>query len=139
MENNFSSLLLQNDGLRVGPRDIEIDVRLPWYRALPVSVVDVAALTVDGRTIERGDIRFRVNGKTFGLDELADRIEEFWFVLDCAVLQAPIGDLEPGTRHEVEVQLDLYPPYIPHLKWVTRVKRVLTARAGIGEQHSHGK
>lgn len=134
MENNFSSLLLQSDGLRIGRLEMEIDVRLPWYRALPVSVVDVASLTIDGRSIERADIRLRVNGKSFDLDELADHVEEFWFVLDRAVLQAPVAGLEPGTRHEVEVQLDLYPPYIPHLKWVTRAKRMLTARGGLGER-----
>ncbi len=128
MENNFSSLLLQSDGLRVGAREVEIDVRLPWYRALPVSVVDVARLSIDGCPIERSDIRFRVNGKSFALDELADRVDEFWFVLDRAVLHATVPHLKPAARHEVELQLDLYPPYIPHLKWVTRAKRSLTAQ-----------
>ena len=44
------------------------------------------------------------------------------------VLRLPDTKLQPGTDHEVELQLNIYPPYVPHLKWVTKVKKTLHAR-----------
>jgi len=129
MDTCFNALLLNAErGLRVSPNGAEIDVRLPWYRSLPVSVVEVGSLKVDEKDIPSGDIRFEINGKSFGLQELPTHSQEFWFVLDAAVLRLPGVRLEPGTDHEVELQLNLYPPYVPHLKWVTKVRRTLRAR-----------
>ncbi len=125
MENNFSRLLLNDRGLRVGEAGTEIDVRLPWYRSLPLSVVDVGYLGIDGAEVPKEAMRLRVNGKCFDLGELPDRTEEFWFVLDTAVLQVSWPTNADRPSHEVDLQLDLYPPYIPHLKWVTRAKRTL--------------
>ena len=129
MDTCFNALLLNADrGLRVTPHGAEIDVRLPWYRSLPVSVVEVGGLKVDEQDVAPGDIRFELNGKSFELKDLPAHSGEFWFVLDAAVLRLPEIRLEPGTDHEVELQLNLYPPYVPHLKWVTKVRKTLRAR-----------
>jgi hypothetical protein len=129
MDTCFNALLLNADrGLRVTPNGAEIDVRLPWYRSLPVSVVEVGGLKVDEQDVAPGDIRFELNGKSFELKDLPAHSGEFWFVLDAAVLRLPEIRLEPGTDHEVELQLNLYPPYVPHLKWVTKVRKTLRAR-----------
>ncbi len=125
MENNFSHRLLNDAGLRVGNDRLEIDVRLPWYRSLPLSVVDVFALSVDGRAVEKERMRFRINDKSLALDDLKDQVEEFWFVLDPAVIEVRMPVTGADAPHEIELQLDLYPPYIPHLRWVTRAKRSL--------------
>ena len=129
MDTCFNALLLNAEGgLRASPNGAEIDVRLPWYRSLPVSVVEVGSLKVDEQDVAASDIRFEINGKSFELHDLAAHSGEFWFVLDAAVLRLPEIRLEPGTDHEVELQLNLYPPYVPHLKWVTKVRRTLRAR-----------
>lgn len=127
MDNNFSYLLLNDQGLRAGARGLEIDVRLPWYRSMPVSVVEVASLAVDDHPVAPERIRFEINGKSFQLAELPEQVEEFWFVLDRAVLRVPGLKAEAGTNHRVELQLNLYPPYIPHLTWVTRASKALRA------------
>ena len=129
MDTCFNALLLDAEhGLRATPRGTEIDVRLPWYRSLPISVVEVGGLRVDDQDVPPGDIRFEINGKSFDLHELPRHADEFWFVLDSAVLRLPGTKLVPGSDHEVELQLNLYPPYVPHLKWVTKVKKTLRAR-----------
>jgi hypothetical protein len=125
MENNFSALLLHEQGMRTSVDGVEIDVRLPWYRSMPLSVVEVASLSVDGRAIPPQDIRFEINAQSFRLDQLAELTNEFWFVLDRAVLRLPAAAAGAGPEHEVELQLNLYPPYIPHLTWVTRVTKTL--------------
>ena len=133
MDNNFSALLLNEQGLRVGPQGVGIEVRLPWYRSMPLSVVEVAALHIDGQEIPAGDIRFEINDRSFRLDELAEQTGEFWFVLDPAVLRIPAAAAGSGAEHRVELQLNLYPPYIPHLTWVTRSTRTMRlAPAGRG-------
>lgn len=129
MDTCFNAGLLDaQNGLRATPRGAEIDIRLPWYRSLPVSVVEVGSLSVDGQDVAAGNIRFEVNGKSFDLSELPSRTDEFWFVLDSAVLRLPDTQLQPGSDHEVDLQLNVYPPYVPHLKWVTKVKKTLRAR-----------
>lgn len=129
MDTCFNALLLDAErGLRATPKGAEIDVRLPWYRSLPVSVVEIGSLTVDDQVVASSGIRFEINGKSFQLNELPARSDEFWFVLDSAVLRLPDVHLKPGTQHDVELQLNLYPPYVPHLKWVTKLRKSLRAR-----------
>ena len=132
MDNNFSALLLSDAGLRSGPGGLEIDVRLPWYRALPLSVVEVASLSIDGQSVPPETLRFEINGKSFRLNELPDQIGEFWFVLDDAVLHVADQKLGIGEQHAVDLQLNLYPPYIPHFTWTTRSSKSLRVGATQG-------
>lgn len=87
---------------------MELRVRSPWYRSLPLSSVDLE-LTVDGDHIAADRMRVHVNERDYTLDELHERYDEFWFVLDPArVLVAGVG---PG-EHEVALQLGLRIPYL---------------------------
>ena len=129
MDTCFNALFLdEKNGLRATPRGTEIDVRLPWYRSLPVSVVEVASLEIDGKAVPLGDIRFEINGKSIPLAELPAHYGEFWFVLDSAVLRLPNTPLAAGTDHDVELQLNVYPPYVPHLTWITKVRKTIRAQ-----------
>jgi hypothetical protein len=126
MENNFSRSLLSGSESRMSPDGIELGVRLPWYRALPLSVVEVAALTVDGRPVPANDIRFTINGKSFALDARASLTKEVRYVLDTGMLTLHTA-VEPRVDHEVALQLNLYPPYIPGLTWVTQARCIIRA------------
>ncbi|MFM2289803.1 MAG: hypothetical protein RL684_2946 [Pseudomonadota bacterium] len=134
MDNNFSALLLNESGLRAGRSGLEIDVRLPWYRSMPLSVVEVASLAIDGQPVEPASIAFEINGKSFALAQLPEQVGEFWFVLDDAVLRVAGVPVRAGETHSVELQLNLYPPYIPHLTWVTRAKKSARVQPAAGER-----
>jgi hypothetical protein len=97
---------LTTDGSRAA-----VEVRLPWYRALPASCIAGATLVVDGVEAPAASLRWEMNGRTFTFDELRPNTEEWWFPTDSAVLS---GDLTVGDggEHEVEVDLVLYIPYI---------------------------
>ena len=87
---------------------MELRVRSPWYRSLPLSCVDVE-LTVDGAAVAPERIRFHVNDRDYSREELHERFDEFWFVLD--PLRLRVAGVEAG-EHEVGVRLGLRIPYL---------------------------
>lgn len=88
-----------------------VEVRLPWYRALPASCISEVALAVDGVPAPADSLTWTMNGQTHRIAELATRVDDWWFPLDSAVVT---GDLpvEPGGEHRVDVELKVYIPYI---------------------------
>lgn len=89
-----------------------VDVRIPWYRALPGSCIAGAGLTIDGVAAPAESLRWTMNGKEFTFEELATNVDEWWFPLDSAVLSGDVPVAADGAEHEVGVDLVLYIPYI---------------------------
>ncbi|GAA2026310.1 hypothetical protein GCM10009819_06820 [Agromyces tropicus] len=98
---------LTTDGTRVS-----VEVRIPWYRALPGSCIGRAALTVDGVEAPADTVRWSMNGRTFTFDELVGETGEWWFPTDSAVLSGDLVVAADAAEHEVRVDLTLYIPYI---------------------------
>ena len=87
-----------------------VEVRLPWYRALPASCISGATLTVDGVEAPADSLRWGMNGEEFTFAEMKTNTEQWWFPTDSAVLS---GDVPADAgEHEVRVDLELYIPYI---------------------------
>ncbi len=97
---------LTTDGARAA-----VEVRLPWYRALPGSCIAGASLTIDGVQAPAESLRWQMNGREFGFDELVDETGEWWFPVDSAVLSGDLA-VDTAAEHEVRVDLTLYIPYI---------------------------
>ncbi len=87
---------------------IELSVRSPWYRSLPVSCVDLE-LQVDGVSVDEARISFCVNSHSYAIAELGELFDEFWFVLDPARLR--IAGVSPGS-HQIALRLGLRIPYL---------------------------
>lgn len=98
---------LTTDGQRVA-----VEVRIPWYRALPGSCIAGAGLAVDGVKAPEASLRWNMNGRTFTFDELVDETGEWWFPVDSAVLSGDLALAADQDEHTVEVDLKLYIPYI---------------------------
>lgn len=98
---------LKSDGARAA-----VEIRIPWYRALPGSCIAGAGLTIDGVTAPEGSLRWTMNGRTFTFDELVDETGEWWFPTDSAVLSGEFPLTPDAGEHEVRVDLKLYIPYI---------------------------
>jgi len=103
--------IIEQGTLAVDGTRASVEVRLPWYRALPGSCIAGATLTIDGVEAPSDSLRWRMNGREFRFDELLDETGEWWFPVDSAVLS---GDLPitADDEHEVRVGLTLYIPYI---------------------------
>ena len=103
--------IIEQGTLRTDGRRAAVEVRIPWYRALPASCIAGASLTVDGIAAPAETLRWELNGRERTFAEMADDTEEWWFPLDSAVLSGEIP-LQGDDEHRVDVDLKLYIPYI---------------------------
>jgi hypothetical protein len=104
--------LVEEGTLRTDGQRSSVEVRLPWYRALPASCIAGVELRIDGRPAPKDSLRWCLNGRDLRVDELEAQVDEWWFTTDSAVLSGdlPVSDEHP--QHDVEVDLRLYIPYI---------------------------
>jgi hypothetical protein len=126
MENSFSPRLIAKGEAAVVRGGLEFGVRLPWYRSLPLSVVEVGELKVDGAPVPAERVRFDLNGRSFTLAQLPEQTGEVWYILDSARLRVD-GQFDAARDHEIVLTLNIYPPYVPGLTWVTRGSLALPA------------
>ena len=130
---SLAASMLDDDALRAADDGFDLDVHLNWYRSLPLSSVKTVELTLNGETIPRDDITFALNGNEYSLDELVERWDEMWFVLDPATLRVQRPLVRAGEAVDVSIRLGNRIPYIligsgQALEYVTERSRTLVAR-----------
>jgi hypothetical protein len=103
--------VVRTDSLTATPDGLDIAVYSHWYRALPLTSLVRADLTVDGERIDPSSLAVTVNGNRYGWAELAVRGEEYWFTTDPVVLHTQVPTA-PGQEHRVQLLLGLSIPYI---------------------------
>lgn len=103
--------LIEPDSLRIGPDRVSVDVRIPWYRAIPASCIADVTVSVDGRPVPAESLRCELNGRERRLEEFPDLLEESWFTTDSLTVTGDL-DVDPAGEHDVAVNLKLYIPYI---------------------------
>jgi Domain of unknown function (DUF6379) len=87
-------------------------LRMPWYRALPLSSLEGLHVQIDGEAVPSEDLRLSLGGETYALSELPPLYDDWWYVADPATVWAPkLGGLAPGA-HELDVTIALRIPYI---------------------------
>lgn len=104
--------VLRPDAVRATPDGVEVDVHLPWYRSLPLSCLEDISLRLGDDDVDRADLRIRHDGRDLTLDELAELVDEQWFVQDA--LQVLVGNRSgvAGETLDVEITLATRIPYI---------------------------
>ena len=109
-EENFYNLTA--DGTPAGkPIGWNVDVRLNYYRGMPLSSVEALELSVDGRRVPEEKLRFRIHGKAFAVADLKELWAENWALREAAHLEAFDGGLSPG-EHTVELTLHVRNVYM---------------------------
>ncbi len=104
--------IIEQGTLTTTGRRASVEVRIPWYRALPASCIAGATLAVDGIPAPAESLRWELNGRVRTFAAMVDDIDEWWFPLDSAVLSGDIPLDADEVEHEVAVDLTLYIPYI---------------------------
>lgn len=120
--------IIGETGLSEVDGKVQLDIRLPWYRSLPLSTVEIAAVEIDGNAIPLDKIQIQLSDEAFSLEEAKERRDRFWYVLDSAFLVLPDMGLERGTQHDVTCTLCIYPPYIAGLKRANTMTQTLIVR-----------
>ncbi|MCB9420062.1 MAG: hypothetical protein H6667_09670 [Ardenticatenaceae bacterium] len=106
--------LVEDGSLMVTEAGCEIRLRLKWYRSLPLSCIEKLELSIDRMPVPPEMMRLGINEHSYRMDELADLVEEFWFVQDTAVLSIqPAKEVTRGETHQLDLVLALRFPYIP--------------------------
>jgi hypothetical protein len=104
--------IIEQGTLRTDGNRATVEVRLPWYRALPASCIAGASLTVDGVAAPADSLRWELNGRVRTFADMVDDTSEWWFPLDSAVLSGELPLTADDGEHEVAVDLTVYIPYI---------------------------
>lgn len=98
-----ASLYPEPDGFR-------FDLRMPWYRALPLSSLEGLEVTIDGDAVPSDALRLDLGEHTYTLADLPPLYDDWWFVADPIVVHTP-HPIESG-EHELDVTIALRIPYI---------------------------
>ena len=83
---------LVTDGTRTS-----VDVRIPWYRAIPASCISEVTVRIDGRPCRRSRCRCELNGRERRLEEFAELVDESWFTTDSLTVSRDIDVDRLGT------------------------------------------
>lgn len=109
----LEATVLGDEAVRATPQGYEVDIHLAWYRSLPLSCVEGVAITIDGREAPRDQIRVVHHSSDLTLDELASRVDDWWFVQDPLTIRVPAESPKArGSEAEVSVYLATRIPYI---------------------------
>jgi hypothetical protein len=127
MDNNFSAYLISDESVKAAGKELSLEIRLPWYRALPLSTVEIASIRVNGKQIAPALVRFELNGKTIDAAQFENLTNEWWYVLDGGRLRVAVPDILPGDEFDIDLTVNLYPPYMPGMTWVTQSSKRLRA------------
>jgi Domain of unknown function (DUF6379) len=111
----MKSWFVADDSLSAREGALVLDVRLPWYRSLPLSALDFGPIAIDGHSVDQGAVTVSLNGQERPLSDLAGLWQEYWWVLDSAFLRIPVDGAERGREYEVEITLVIHPPYVPNV------------------------
>lgn len=112
--------IIEQGTLRTTGDSVAVEVRLPWYRALPASCISEASLAIDGVAVPAETLRWEMNGRSRPLGDLVADTEDWWFPTDSVVLSGALPVVE--GEHTVDVELKLYIPYIVTDHGVLRIE-----------------
>lgn len=107
----ISDRLIEEGSLVADGARTSVEVRIPWYRAVPASCIADVSFAVDGQAPPADSVRVRLNGTERSLEELPALIDEQWFPTDSLTVSGDLA-VQPGVEHQVAVQLKLFIPYI---------------------------
>lgn len=91
-----------------------LQVRIPFYRSVPLSCIEQISIKIDGDEKKQEDIRFVYNGVIYNLTELPALMNVWWELVEKAkIIVSDSRGLKEG-KHNVELTVKLrWPILIP--------------------------
>ena len=121
----FDQYIICTEGFRRdGDRGGRIEVRMPYYRGLGLSMVEAVDLTLDGNPVPPERTTFTVHGHTYTFAEMPGVTDDRWEMGERAELAFQTDKpLAPG-EHDVAVSVRLRISYMPVLGGGQDAKRL---------------
>jgi hypothetical protein len=104
--------VIEDGSLRSQGNGFTFHLRMPWYRALPLSSLEGLEVTLDDETVASEELRLTLEGKTYALSDLPPLYDDWWYVADPAEVRAPKQGGLPNGEHRLDVTIALRIPYI---------------------------
>lgn len=114
----FEKYLIHPSGFRNVAKEhevigYEVQLRVPYYRGIPMSCVEVIDLNVDDELVDNSKMKITVKGETFTFDELPTAINHRWAMTETiTVFVEHPGGLTKG-EHVIKGYVSLRISYLP--------------------------
>ncbi|HWI30582.1 MAG TPA: DUF6379 domain-containing protein [Microbacterium sp.] len=109
---SHAELVLRPDSVTAGGEMLDIMIRLPHYRSLPLSCLMDLEVTLDGVPADRDNLTFTIAGHSYKLADVADWHAREWFLQDPLIVHLPREGRSPGVVIDVEVAVTIRLPYV---------------------------
>lgn len=106
------------------PTKAVLPIRIPYYRGIVLSLIEEFELTIDGDRFARDDIRFRLRGRDYSMDEVESDGHTRWEFGEWAALVVPCDGGLPAGEHDVELVQQLRLSYLPWPMRAEAMKKV---------------
>ena len=90
-----------------------VEVRMPYYRGLALSMVEAVDLTLDGTRVPADRTTFTVHGNTYTFAELPQTPDDRWEMGERAQLAFETDEPLTAGEHDVTVVVRLRISYMP--------------------------
>ncbi|SFO60769.1 hypothetical protein SAMN05660359_04672 [Geodermatophilus obscurus] len=112
----FDKYIVCEEGFRTlddGRTGGVVEVRMPYYRGLALSMVEAVDLVVDGRPVPAARTTFTVHGNTYRFDQLPRTTDDRWEMGERAQLAFETDEPLAAGEHDVAVAVRLRISYMP--------------------------
>jgi hypothetical protein len=112
----FDQYIVCEEGFRAlsdGRTGGVVEVRMPYYRGLTLSMVEAVDLTVDGQPVPPARTTFTVHGNTYRFDQLPTVTDDRWEMGERAELAFETDQPLAAGEHDVAVAVRLRISYMP--------------------------
>jgi len=100
------------DSARLEDGGLLLDVRLNWYRSVPLSCVERLEVALDGTSLPAERTTVELGGARCAIGELAAQDQRWWSVLDAATVRVDLDAAPAPGPHAVDLLLGTRIPYL---------------------------
>jgi hypothetical protein len=112
----FDQYIVCEEGFRAltdGRTGGVVEVRMPYYRGLTLSMVEAVDLTLDGQPVPPARTTFTVHGNSYTFDQLPTVTDDRWEMGERAELAFETDQPLAAGEHDVAVAVRLRISYMP--------------------------
>jgi hypothetical protein len=110
-------MIVENDAANIVENGkitgFKFGARLPYYRGIPLSLVEEIIVKVDGEEVAKENIKFSAHGSTYTLPQMETEVDDRWNMGEVAdIIVEKDGGLQKG-EHKIYLMLNMRIAYLP--------------------------